>query len=70
MEREIKEWSIDIVKNGAKKINSDIIKGAREKIHYFIRNIRKNEELDITIIISYFGDNNNIFVDCRYTSLS
>ena len=27
---------------------------------------RKNEWLDGTIIISYFGGSNNIFADCRY----
>ena len=41
------------------------LQGAIKKIPILLSQYWKNEWLDDTIIISYFGGSNNIFADCR-----
>ena len=42
------------------------LQGAIEKSPIFLSQYWKNELLDGTIIISYFGGSNNIFAECTY----
>ena len=41
------------------------LQGAIEKSQIFLSQYWKNERLDGTIIISYFGGSDNIFADCN-----
>ena len=45
------------------------LQGAIEKSPILLSQYWKNELLDGTIIISYFGGSNNIFTDCTYESM-
>ena len=45
------------------------LQGAIKKSLILLSQYRKNEWLDSTIIISYFGDSNNIFAGCICTLL-
>ena len=45
------------------------LQGAIEKSPLLISQYWKNEGLDVTIIISYFGDSNNTFADCTKEEL-
>ena len=45
------------------------LQGAIEKSSILLSQYWKNEWLDWTIIISYFGGSNNIFADCTFLQL-